>query len=283
MPSLSEGSLGLETQGGKRDLTTNSTSVTTYGALLNEYKQKIGIIASKFHSSEKPSPARVMALLSGHSCDLFVKHALATKSDYSKTKSDDYFLEKHAYAVRKLVERLKTELLKHGMNFHIYTEADSEVGQFDVLIKTNGSTVELEMPKGRVVIEMKTGFSIDLSQLERYLCDTPTLILCRILPGHVVRIRAGDYGDFLTENIADQVDKAERILQDKPILVPGTDCYGCKADCPYAKPSRWEERRIVLRDNNFSEDMDAYFKNLYRCIRATVYLALEELKIHKGG
>ncbi|MCS4538543.1 MAG: hypothetical protein HYY67_06790 [Thaumarchaeota archaeon] len=264
-------------------MAAQDTSTPSYRSLLNEYKQMVESIASAFSSSEKPSPARIMSLLSSHSCDLYVKHALATKSDYSNNKSDNYFLEKHEYALRKLVERLKTELLKHGMSFHVYTEADSEVGHFDVLIKTNGSTVELEMPKGRVVIEMKTGFSINLSQLERYLLDTPTLILCRILPGHVMCIRAEDYSELLTESLADQLDKADRILEGQPILVPGTDCYGCKADCPYAKPPRWEDHRIVLRNDNFSADMDVYFKNLYPCIKTTVDLALQELNVHKGG
>ncbi|MEM3488934.1 MAG: hypothetical protein QXO75_04665, partial [Nitrososphaerota archaeon] len=183
----------------------------------------------------------------------------------------------HSYAKRKLIERLKRELACH--EYQIVSEARSASGRYDVLLEVNKSNIEVKTSNVRIVIEVKAGIDISLEQLERYLRENTAVILCRIRLGQTVLLRAKDHTELLVESLKDYIEKADRILDGKLVLVPGPDCSRCDAQCTYAQPLKEGDHELIrLCDEDFSKDIESFLKNLYTCIDATVNLVVKQLK-----
>ena len=97
-------------------------------------------------------------------------------------------------------------------------------------------------------------------------------------------MRARDYSELIIESLLDQIAKADRIITNQLVLVKGLDCHKCSADCPYKKESVQSAKGwVTLNDEDFSQDIDVYLKNLYQCIKTTVAYAVREIRHGSGS
>ena len=255
-------------------------SADQFRTLRDGYRAKVAQIATSHHliRNNIPMTASAMKILSRYPCELRAAHELTHFFEARKDNFDPYFTEKHRFAQMRLVERLKNEFCGLGRRVLISTEAKSPSGIYDILIKVNGNDVEVIKGEERIIVEIKTGSSVSLDQLERYLLDEVTVVLCRVAFGHVTVLRPRDYIDLLSRGLADYIEKAERILKGQPALILGQDCVGCPVDCGYAKQCEPNAARTVAFNNDkFGADLEKYLKNLTPSIDGVVAAVLKEL------
>jgi hypothetical protein len=96
----------------------------------------------------------------------------------------------------------------------------------------------LEYGRKNIAIEIKTGHSVKsdhFNQIERYLIDVDVLVRIRVPTEDVVVIYNTFIKDVLIKDLARLTRKADEMISDKRIIVPGNWCKGCNAICPYMK------------------------------------------------
>jgi hypothetical protein len=242
-----------------------------YLAIIKAIKEEFGIGASH---------AAIIATLAEYPCEMLARYALMNPSGIARKRFDSWWIEKHSDSTRRFIERLKNCLEKTGKKCLAVSEAEGVSGHFDVLINGNGNTIELLCPPSglRIVIEIKTGASVDLPQLVRYLCDCDVLILLRVNTNHVVKLRRSEFEQFLCEDLEDGLSKMKRILSGQPVLVGSNACKGCPIPCRLARPSDSEASFIKLGKEAFAEDITNLLRNVYSTIESAVFLVLEELQ-----
>ena len=77
-------------------------------------------------------------------------------------------------------------------------------------------------------------------QIERYLADTDVLIMVRVSTQDVVPSHSERIINELIEDISLLKRKADRILSNSVIKVPGDWCRGCNANCEFKKSPKWD-------------------------------------------
>jgi hypothetical protein len=188
---------------------------------------------------------------------------------------------KHEAAKRKLVDLLKSALTSAGVSFQLTTEEEAELGRNDVVIVVNSSGVSVQGNGRRILVEIKASLGLDLAQIERYMLKGNPLLLVRIMTGQVTLIDPEDHAKFLDDTTLNFADKAERLLEWKPILVPGYECRDCPAtSCPHnglLPKSGWEV--FHMKSEEFDADLAMYLRNLYPTLNKAVQAILSELAI----
>jgi hypothetical protein len=253
---------------------------------LKNLKEEYVTLAGKIASANglayqgKLRVSTVMKILADHECERLIIHLLRNP-DVENNKFDRYYSEKHEFCKRKLVERLKNKLEGMGRRVSISTEMKSDTGRYDLII-VSGQQIKIldENGKEKIVIEIKASLGIDLFQIERYLWDDLTLIIVRVVTSHVKKIKTVECLNFLLESLRDLAKKANRILANKPIVVPRRDCCMCQdMGCKYNENNKTSHfHRIVMGNEEFKLDMDELFKNIYTAIDEAVEMVAEELE-----
>jgi len=188
---------------------------------------------------------------------------------------------KHEAAKRKLVDLLKSALTSAGVSFQLLTEEEAELGRNDVVIVVNSGGLSVHGNGRRILVEIKASLGLDLAQIERYMLRGNPLLLVRIMTGQVTLIDPEDHAEFLDDTALNFADKAQRMLDWKPILVPGYECRDCPAtSCRYngALPkSGWEV--FHMKSEEFDADPAMYLRNLYPTVSKAVQAILNGLGI----
>jgi len=254
---------------------------------LKELKEEYLMMASEIASiyglkhEGKLRTITVMKLLCEYECENFIIHSLRNPDSSDDEKFDRYYGEKHEFCKRKLVERLKNKLEEMGKRVLISTETEADTGHYDIVI-VSGQQIRIMDKTGKVkiVIEVKASLGIDLSRIERYLWDAMTLVIVRIVTGHVKKIKTEECLGFLSESLQDLIKKAKRILANKPILVAGFDCRICRdVDCKYNKNCKANSFHwVVMKNEEFNLDFDRLFINMYPTITRVVDMVIEEFE-----
>jgi hypothetical protein len=175
----------------------------------------------------KASRAKTLAILASTSCEALAKHQIETK-EMEDAKFDAYYREKHELAKRKLIDLLKTALIEANVDFQILTEEDTGYGKNDVVVIRNGRRLTVESKDGVVLaVEIKASMGLDLTQIERYLLAGEKLLLLRIMTGQAKLLDPEMHSEFLNQSTRDLAAKAQRLLDSKPIVITGVECYHC--------------------------------------------------------
>lgn len=245
-----------------------------------EYLSSITQLCQVGHNTSK---AKAMSILSSAICEKHALHLLSIRDNtMEKVRFDKYYNEKHETAKRKLIDRLKTELSKAGRepHFFISSEENNDYGRFDLTI-INGRQLRIQNKKGKkIVVEIKASLGIDFTQVERYLLNGDPLLIVRIITQQVKLLSPQELSSYLNESLRDLKAKAERILNGSPFLVPSYDCYRCPdTKCSYNKNKRGKRRIVSMSQQEFDEDLDTYFRNLYPTIDKAIQIILEELEV----
>jgi len=236
----------------------------------------------ELRKSAKASRAKTLAVLASTSCEALAKHQIEnTKRE--DARFDAYYREKHELAKRKLIDRLKTALIEAGVDFQIITEEDIGYGKNDVVVIRNGRRLTVEGKNGAVLpVEIKASMGLDLTQIERYLLAGEKLLLLRIMTGQAKLLDPAEHAEFLNESTRDLAAKAQRLLDNKPILITGVECYHCPlTQCPHnrAKPPPPERKFVHMSAEEFDEDLDLFLRQLYPTIEAAVNIIMRELGV----
>ena len=234
-----------------------------------------GKISEKYTAHSK---VRVVNLLLRHVCERCIIEVLGNQiQSGGEDMFDRVWRNMHSYAVTLFLERLKNELASRKIAVAVVSESECPTGRYDVLI-TNGRTIQIlhDALGKHISVEFKTGLNIDFTQLEKYLWNNISLILVRVETGHVVTLRTDEWRDFLKSSLKDRIDKAERILEGKTLLVPGKDCIECPlTTCRFNKHDPKKEE--FTKPENLTRLLENFKENLYPTIENVAKAVLAEI------
>lgn len=114
---------------------------------------------------------------------------------------DRFYMECHTFAVNILVEELYDLLRGIGYKVMISTEAKREYGKADIIITITDYSINLKCGAKELLVEVKTGNSISLSQLFRYLLDRKSgaIVVWRVRKRQVLVFNAQKIKPLLME------------------------------------------------------------------------------------
>jgi hypothetical protein len=177
----------------------------------------------------KASNAKMISILHQCPCRLRCLHDITT-SEYTSNTIDRLFSEKHDTVKKRLIEAI---LCRFPGRLKISSEEKINNGTADISISSD-QIIRLNNGK-RIGIEVKSGQSIDLFQIERYLYELDVLLVVRVPTRDVVKISQKDIAEVLNKNILLLTEKIRQINAFGLIKVEGEWCRGCTAPCPNKK------------------------------------------------
>ncbi|MEM3591624.1 MAG: hypothetical protein QW702_05945 [Candidatus Bathyarchaeia archaeon] len=217
---------------------------------------------------------RVINLLMDYVCERCIIEKIKSPDD-GDDDVDRIWRNMHSYAVTLLIERLKNELAAAGLPISIISEAENPSGRYDILLMVDRKGVQVLNSGENISVEVKTGLNISLCQIEKYMWNGTTVILVRFATGDAITLRAGDWADLLKMALKNRIEKANRILDGKVILVPGRDCHECPLkECRFNRKS---EKSGLTRPYDINELFDGFRRNACAAIENAVKVIMTEL------
>jgi hypothetical protein len=221
----------------------------------------------------------LLKLLSTHSCEGRIQNALQNKETEEDAKFDSYYRKKSEYATVRILDRLKTLLSANGIEALIQTEAYSTVGRYDAVISQTNNKPSEKCKKIR--IEIKASLGLDFEQLGRYLMEPSSLILIRVVTGQVAKLPITELQPYVSFTLQELIAKTDRLLTKKCYIVPGNDCHGCQDTmCIYKRNKNKGATKmgfITVSDNEFTNDLTSFLKNISFVAEKTASIVIEEL------
>jgi hypothetical protein len=214
----------------------------------------------------KASNAKMISILHQCPCRLKCLHDI-TKTEYTYNHIDRLYLEKHDTVKKRLIDDI---VCKFSGKLQISSEHKINNGTADISISSD-PIIRLSNGK-KVGIEVKSGKSIDLFQIERYLYELDVLLVVRVPTRDVVKISQKDIAEELNTNILSLTDKIQQINTYSLIKVEGEWCRGCTALCQYKKPG------YTGKPNASMADYAEFIKN----VNIVVEKVIHELELEFG-
>jgi len=237
-----------------------------------EFARKLSTPTNKVGSRD------VIAVLEKAICDEEALWLLRSRSVKAEVTVDGYWTSKHEYAKREVVERLTNRLHDLGLPAEIVLESQGANARQDILLtvkKPDGSVGK------RIVLEMKTGYALDFSQLERLMWDNDIVVLIRASTGHVTILRSRKYDTILTESLRNRIGRVRRLIEGRAYMVQGRDCFGCTNEsCPCLR-RRARPKMVVLGNDDFDTDIDAFLRTLPSAVNRAVESVIRETSSEK--
>lgn len=214
----------------------------------------------------KASNAKMISILHQCPCRLKCLHDI-TKSGYTDNDIDRLYIERHDIVKKRLIDAIVCRFLG---KLKISSEHKINNGTADISISSD-PIIRLNNGK-RVGIEVKSGKSIDLFQIERYLYELDVLLVVRVPTRDVVKISQKDIAQELNTNILLLTEKIQQINTYGLIKVEGEWCRGCTALCQNKKPGYTGKPNATMAD--YSE----FIKN----VNIVVEKVIHELELEFG-
>lgn len=214
----------------------------------------------------KASNAKMISILHQCPCRLKCLHDI-TKSEYTYNDIDPMYLQKHDIVKKRLIDAI---VCRFPGKLKISSEHKINNGTADISISSD-SIIRLNNGK-KVGIEVKSGKSIDLFQIERYLYELDVLLIVRVPTRDVVKISQKDIAEVLNKNILLLTEKIQQINTYGLIKVEGEWCRGCTALCQNRKPGYIGKPIATMAD--YSE----FIKN----VNIVVEKVIHELELEFG-
>jgi hypothetical protein len=210
-------------------------------------------------SRGQPRKATIIEVLARNTCISCVDRELRTKS---MQRIDNMYTELHRLACSLLVEELYSQLVKNGHTVTVTTEENIKYGKVDVLIVPSNHGLSLHSNQMEIAVEVKTGFSLSLPQVFRYMLDNVdrTLILWRIRNKQILLFEGTKLKPLLTQFMKMIVSRAERFLSN-----PETSCE----HVPECKSWSPNQRQLQAAFSDFS---DAVVKTLPSVVETVVMM-----------
>jgi hypothetical protein len=156
---------------------------------------------------------------------------------------DSLYTARHEYARNKIIDAL---LARFGDWLLVKSEHSISTGKLDIALLPPLNIIVLKYDRIVVGIEIKSGSWVGattFNQIERYLFDVDYLLIVRIPTKDVVLIDRSLVESTLSKDLMYLEQKIERIMSGKLPVVQGPWCAGCRAECEFKKPSKWNTNR----------------------------------------
>jgi len=166
-----------------------------------------------YYKDGTPRRAKIIEVIARTTCSACMDRDL--EKDVSN-RVDDFYKECHSQACNILVEELYHRFTSMGLTAQISTEKATQYCKTDVLILLNGHGVSLLNNGKEVAVEIKTGYSLSLSQLYRYMLEKPDrdLVLWRIRNRQVLTFEGTSLKPLLIQFMRMFVLRANRLSKD---------------------------------------------------------------------
>lgn len=244
------------------------------GDLQNEFLDLAGELAQKLSTLTNRLETRVVVhVLERTTCDEEALWLLRNRDSRAESKFDGYWTSKHEYAKQKIVEKLANRFHDLHIPVEIVSESQGPNARQDILVvvkKPDGSA------KRRIALEIKTGYALDFSQLERLMWDNDTVVLVRAETGHVTILRSHKYVAMLMESLRNRIGRVKRLIEGHSYVIQDRNCSRCSNEsCPLIRRPA-TPRLVVLRNDDFDVDLDAFLRTLPSTINRAVESVIHE-------
>jgi hypothetical protein len=148
------------------------------GRLRSELDRVCEEIAEKFNLFDargRPKKSFIVDALMRNICPACAFKALTQPREDDDV--DALYREGHGLALNILVEMLRYELKRNGLNAVVEGESSGDYGRLDVIIRLISQGIMLEFKDAAIIIELKTGVSVSLIQLLKYGIENPDSII----------------------------------------------------------------------------------------------------------
>lgn len=165
------------------------------------------------HNSEgKPRRATIIDTIARTSCLPCITRKLSREA--ARSDVDALYRECHLLAVNVLVEELCNFLKAMGYNVVVSTESRLKYGRADIVINITSYGVNLKCFGNELMVEVKSGKSLSLSQLFRYLLQdsASAIVVWRIRNRQVLFFKAQEIQPLLMEFVKMICLRASRLL-----------------------------------------------------------------------
>jgi len=210
-------------------------------------------IASRFNIyslNGKPRKGAIIDNVTKTACLQCIVDRLTDKTRVSGV--DSLYKECHRLAVNILIERLYYLLNQVGYNVLISTEEELRYGKADILITVTSYGLNLKGNAKELIVEVKTGNSLSLSQLFRYLLNerSDKIIVWRVRKRQILVFNAQKIKPLLIEFMRMICLRANRLLLSQQIQ-----------PCHHAKQSNYTATQEEL-EKMFEEFSEALVETL---------------------
>lgn len=208
-------------------------------------------------SKGQPRKAMIMEILAKNACLGCINKELQVKSFQ---RIDSIYSELHQLAANLLVEALHSQFVKQGHKVTIAAEASIRYGTADILIIPSNHGISIHSSKVEIIIEIKTGFSLSISQLLRYLIDNNrrSLILWRVRNQQILFLDAIEIEQLLVQFVKMIIARGERLLETT------------KPDCTHTTETKsWSPNSQQLQET-FADFSKGIIKTLPSVVEAVV-------------
>jgi hypothetical protein len=191
------------------------TGTKSFQELKDELERLCSDVASRFslyYPNNTPRRATIIETLAGSSCTSCIFKRLSNTA--AQGRIDGIYLECHRLAVSTLAEELQNQFSDQGYVVSIANEYEKEFGKVDVFIRITNYGIHLQSKTNELMVEVKTGFSISLPQIFRYLLDTEneTIIVWRIRNRQVLLFDGTKFKLLLMRFMKTCILRANRLL-----------------------------------------------------------------------
>lgn len=201
-------------------------------------------IAEKYDliTNMQPRKAAIIEVLASNTCISCVEKEF---KNHSFQQIDNIYCELHKLATSILTEKLHKNFIENNQKVVIATEAKIKYGTADVLITPSNYTTKLPSKPLEVLIEVKTGFSVSIPQLLRYLIDNNSriILLWRIRNEQVLLLEGTEIQQLTIQFVKTIISRADRLLQESNFV------------CNHrSKPQEWtpNSQQLQYTLNDFS-------------------------------
>ncbi|MEM3697088.1 MAG: hypothetical protein QXQ94_06265 [Candidatus Bathyarchaeia archaeon] len=226
-------------------------------------------IASRFNlyqSNGKPHKSTIIETLAKSTCLACVAKWF---SDHVNNKVDTIYKECHKLAVNVLVEELYHFLNQLGYKVVISTEEELEYGKADILIEVTNYGLNLKSKAKELLIEVKTGDSLSLIQIFRYLWDSRSnaIVVWRVRKRQVLTFDPQKIEPLLTESMRMICLRGIRLLSSPQI-------HSCQHLARATHQPAATELELMFQD---------FAKAIIETLPSVLQRVLEQLAINKTG
>ena len=204
----------------------------------------------------KPHKATIIDTIANSTCLACIAKRLSGQATVNHV--DALYRECHRLAVSVLVEELYNLLSGMGYKVMISTEAELEYGKADVIITITRYGINLKCDANELLVEVKTGISLSLSQLFRYLLAErgSTIVAWRIRRRQVLIFDIQDLKPLLIEFMKMCILRGSRLLSSPQ---PPT--------CQHTPRSNWQPTQEELQ-NMFQDFAKAIIETIPHVLKA---------------
>jgi hypothetical protein len=220
------------TQSTQKPLSKLAIEQSEYDLAFEKLQLDIGNIRLKLNP--RATNAKIFSILQEHPCLVRCDYEICNGA--TRSSIDPWYLTKHEFAKNKIIDAIVDKVSNLAV---IKSEHKVLNGKIDVVVLPD--KVVIRHGKRVIAFEIKSGKSISLFQIERYLFESDIVVVIRVPTQDVAVINSQLIKRSLTKTAASLSRKIGFILRGEQIKIQGEWCEGCPiADCDFRKPSRWK-------------------------------------------